>query len=223
MSASDLEALKRDAALAAAEQVRDGMRVGLGTGSTVAHLLPALAARRLRGLRCVATSEATAQRARELGLAVEPFDGLGALDALDLAIDGADQVAPDGWLIKGGGGAHVREKIVAAAAERFIVIVDETKVVEALSPPVPMELLPFGLVATLRAAAPAEIRAGTPLSPDGNVIADHRGPIADPAALATRLSCTPGVIDHGLFPPALTSEVLIAAMGGVQRRAVSGD
>jgi ribose 5-phosphate isomerase A len=220
VSVPHLEALKRDAALAAAELVRDGMRVGLGTGSTVAHLLPALAERGLRGLRCVATSEATTQQARALGLAVEPFEGLAALDALDLAIDGADQVAPDGWLIKGGGGAHVREKIVAAAAERFVVIVDATKVVEALAPPVPMELLPFGLAATLRATAPAEVRPGMPPSPDGNLIADHLGPIADPAALAARLSSTPGVVDHGLFPPALTSEVLIASADGVQRRPV---
>src|SRR3954462_10277243 len=102
MSAADLEALKRAAAEAAAEEVEDGMRLGLGTGSTVAHLLPAIAARGLTGLRCVATSVATAREAAALGLAVEPFE---ALDRLDLAIDGADQIAPDGWIVKGGGGA----------------------------------------------------------------------------------------------------------------------
>ncbi len=143
----EAEREKRAAAEAAAELVEDGMAVGLGTGSTVAHLLPALAARGL-GIRCVATSPATERAARELGLQVEPFDGL---DRLDIAIDGADQVAPDGWLVKGGGGAHLREKIVAAAAERFVVIVDSGKPVEELSPPVPLELSSFGLKATLRA------------------------------------------------------------------------
>src|SRR5690242_5732768 len=104
------------------------MSVGLGTGSTVAFLLPALAARRL-SIRCVATSVRTEVAARELGLTVEQFD---ALDRLDLAIDGADQVDPDGWLIKGGGGAHTREKIVAAAADRFVVIASTDKVVDRL-------------------------------------------------------------------------------------------
>src|SRR4029450_2956507 len=107
--------------------MEDGMRVGLGTGSTVAHLLPALAARRLEGLRCVATSVATEERAKELGIPVEDFD---TLDRLDIAIDGADQIAPDRWLVKGGGGAHTREKIVAATAERFVVIGDSTKPVD---------------------------------------------------------------------------------------------
>ena len=96
------------------------MVVGLGTGSTVAHLLPALAARGLE-IRCVVTSTATEEQARELGIPVEDFD---RLDRLDIAIDGADQIAPDGWLVKGGGGAHTREKIVAAAADRFVVIAD---------------------------------------------------------------------------------------------------
>src|SRR5688572_5006153 len=110
--AVNLEVEKRLAAEQAAELVADGMAVGLGTGTTVAHLLPAIAARSLR-IRCVATSPETETAARELGLDVESFD---RLDRLDIAIDGADQVAPDGWLVKGGGGAHTREKIVAAAA-----------------------------------------------------------------------------------------------------------
>src|SRR5919201_5309764 len=130
---AELDREKRIAAEAAALFVEDGMAVGLGTGSTVAHLLPALAARRL-DMRCVATSPATERAARELGLQVDPFDGLAGLD---IAIDGADQVTPDGWLVKGGGGAHLREKIVATAAERFVVIVDSRKPVEELSPPVP--------------------------------------------------------------------------------------
>src|SRR5262245_53443527 len=115
------------------------MRVGLGTGSTVAHLLPALAARDLE-LRCVATSPATAEAARALGLSVEPFTGADALAELDMAIDGADQVDPSGWLVKGGGAAHTREKAVAAAAARFVVIVSSDKLVERLAPPVPLEL-----------------------------------------------------------------------------------
>src|SRR3954451_3110000 len=116
MESSRLDAEKRAAAEAAAGLVEDGMAVGLGTGSTVGHLLPALEVRGLRGLRCVATSPATERAARELGIEVGEFAGL---ERLDIAIDGADQVAPDRWLIKGGGGAHLREKIVAAAAGRF--------------------------------------------------------------------------------------------------------
>jgi ribose 5-phosphate isomerase A len=212
---AELEALKREAARQAALLVRDGMRVGLGTGSTVRHLLPAIAERGLRGLRCVATSVATAEQAEALGLPVEPFD---TLDRLDLAIDGADEVAPDFWLTKGGGGAHVREKVVAAAADRFVVIVDATKVVAALTPPVPLELLSYGLAATLAAAAPAQVRPGAPPSPDGNVIADHLGPIDEPAALAARLDAVPGVVGHGLFSPDIVHEVLIARAEGVERR-----
>src|SRR4029453_16247845 len=112
---ANLDSEKKLAAEAAAELVADGMRVGLGTGSTVAHLLPALAERGLRNLRCVATSTATEEQAKELGLPVEPFD---QLDRLDIAIDGADQVAPDHWLGKGGGGAHTREKIVGGRGGR---------------------------------------------------------------------------------------------------------
>jgi ribose 5-phosphate isomerase A len=212
---TDQETLKRAAAEQAAHLVEDGMRLGLGTGSTVRHLLPAIAARGLEGLRCVATSVATAEQARALGLPVEPFDALGRLD---LAIDGADQVAPDFAVIKGGGGAHLREKIVAAAAERFVVIVDATKMVDALVPPVPLEVLRFGLQATLEAVAPAAVRPGAPPSPDGNLIADHHGPIDDPAALAVRLDAVPGVVGHGLFAPELVHEVLIGRPEGVERR-----
>ena len=198
---------KRAAAEQAAQLAEDGMRLGLGTGSTVDLLLPALAARGLSDLRCVATSEATERQARALGLPVEPFD---TLTRLDLAIDGADEVAPDRWLIKGGGGAHTREKIVAAAAERFVVIVDESKVVDALSWAVPVELLPFGLAATLERLGPgATLRAGAPRSPDGGVIADVEADLSDPAALAARLAATPGVVDHGLFAPSLVSDVIV--------------
>jgi ribose 5-phosphate isomerase A len=213
MSAVPVEEEKRLAAEAAAALVQDGARVGLGTGSTVAYLLPALAARRLR-LRCVATSPATAEAARRLGLPVEPFD---ALDRLDIAIDGADQIAPDGWLIKGGGGAHTREKVVAAAAERFVVIASSNKPVPRLTPPVPLELLAFGLPATLRAVTPATLRGGPP-SPDGGVIADHHGEIGDPAELAARMDAVPGVVGHGLFPPALVTDVIIGRGTQVEHR-----
>ena len=201
---SDVELEKRAAAEAAALLVEDGMSVGLGTGSTVAYLVPALAARSL-AVRCVATSPRTEEEARRLGLHVERFD---RLERLDIAIDGADQIAPDGWLVKGGGAAHTREKIVAAAAERFVVIADSSKAVDALRPPVPLELVRFGLAATLRALATVELR-DVPPSPDGGVIADYLGVVDDAAALAARLSGTPGVVEHGLFPPALVDRVLV--------------
>jgi ribose 5-phosphate isomerase A len=201
---TETELEKRAAAEAAAALVDEGSTVGLGTGSTVARLLPALADRELN-VRCIATSPATEEQARALGLQVEPFD---RLDRLDIAIDGADQIDPAGWLVKGGGGAHTREKIVAAAAERFVVIVSFDKLVEALSPPVPLELLPYGCQATLRMLTPAALRESPP-SPDGGLIADHLGPIGDPAELAARLAGVPGVVEHGLFPPKLVTEVLV--------------
>ena len=209
---------KQLAAEAAAALVTGGMTVGLGTGSTVAFLLPALASRRL-SIRCVATSEATLRRAGELGLPVELVD---TLDTLDIAIDGADQVTPDGWLIKGAGGAHTREKVVAASASRFVVIGDSTKPVDALRPPVPVELLSFGLPATLRHLGSVTIRPNWPPSPDGGVIADYTGPIDDPARLAAWLAATPGVVGHGLFEPRLTSDVIIGRGELVEHRRLKG-
>jgi ribose 5-phosphate isomerase A len=202
---------KQAVAEAAAELVEPGQRVGLGTGSTVAHLLPALARRELPGLRCVATSVATEEQARTLGLPVEAFEGL---DRLDIAIDGTDQVSPDRWLVKGGGAAHTREKIVAAAADRFVVIGGSDKPVDAIRAPIPLELLAYGLDATLRALGDATLR-DVPRSPDGGVIADYHGDVGDPAELAAWLSALPGVVDHGLFPPSLVSDVLIARGGTV--------
>jgi ribose 5-phosphate isomerase A len=196
--------------------VTSGQTVGLGTGSTVAHLLPALAERGLTDLRCVATSPATAARAQELGIPVEPFERLARLD---VAIDGADQVDPAGWLVKGGGGAHTREKIVAAAADRFIVIADHTKLVDKLKPPIPLELLAFGLPATLQNVNPAKLR-DVPNSPDGGLIADYQGNVSDPQELATRFDQVPGVVGHGLFPPALTSDVLVARGEEVEHRTI---
>jgi ribose 5-phosphate isomerase A len=211
---TDADEEKRLAAAAAAELVTDGMAVGLGTGSTVEHLLPAIARRDLSRIRCVATSVATEEQARELGIPVEEF---GELERLDIAIDGTDQVTPDGWLIKGGGGAHLREKIVAAAAERFVVIADSSKPVEELSPPVPLELFAFGLRSTLARLGSGVALRDAPPSPDGGVIADYRGEIGDPAALSARLAADPGVAAHGLFPPDMVSEVLVGAGGAVDR------
>src|SRR5438034_2982462 len=164
-----LEDQKRAAAQAAADDLADGMRVGLGTGTTVAHFLAALARREL-DLVCVATSPQTEEAARALGLSVQSFD---LLDRLDIAVDGADQVAPDLWLVKGGGGAHTREKVVAAAADRFLVIVSSNELVDRIAPPVPLEVLRFGLAATLRRLSelgPAEVREGAAPTPEGNVI-----------------------------------------------------
>jgi ribose 5-phosphate isomerase A len=202
---------KRAAAAEAARFISDGMTVGLGTGTTVALLIPALAG---RDIRCVATSARTEEAAREVGLRIDPFE---SLDRLDVAVDGADQIDAAGWLVKGGGAAHTREKIVAAAADRFVVIVSSDKLVEALAPPIPVEILPFGVQATLRALGQAELRE-VPPSPDGGLIADYLGPVDDPADLAERLASTPGVVEHGLFPPELVSEVLVGRDDGVERR-----
>jgi ribose 5-phosphate isomerase A len=191
------------------------MAVGLGTGTTVGYFLPALAARSL-AIRCVATSPETERAAQELGLEVEPFDGL---DRLDLAIDGADQVTPAGWLVKGGGAALTREKIVAAAADRFVVIVSSDKVVERIGPPVPLELHAFGLQATLRALGDTTLR-DVPPTPDGGLIADYGGNVGDPAALAARLDAQPGVVCHGLFPPTVVGEILVGRDDRVERRTV---
>jgi ribose 5-phosphate isomerase A len=182
----------------------------------VACLLPALARRGL-DVRCVATSHATEQSARELGLALFELDELGMLD---IAIDGADQIAPDGWVIKGGGGAHTREKIVARSSERFVVIASPEKLRDALQPPVPLEVLRFGAHSTLAAIGDAALR-DVPPSPDGNLIADYLGPVEDPGGLAARLSSTPGVVEHGLFEPELVSDIVIAGPGGIEHRRIA--
>lgn len=186
------------------------MLVGLGTGSTVAYLLPAIASRRVSA-SYVCTSPRTEAAARELGLQVRSFDDI---PALDLAIDGADQVASDFWLVKGGGGAHTREKLVAAAANRFVVIVDSSKLVTALAGPIPVELVAFGLASTLKRLQPTTVR-GIPASPDGGVIADVHGPVHDPATLADWLAAVPGVVEHGLFPPSMVSAVVVGRDDGV--------
>lgn len=195
---------KKAAAEAAALLIEDGMIVGLGTGSTVAFLLPAIAKRKL-DIRCVATSAATEEAARALGLTVESAD---EVDRLDIAIDGADQIAPDHWLVKGGGAAQTREKIIAAAADRFVVIADSSKLVAEIATPIPLELLPFGLAATLKRIGHVTLR-DVPRSPDGGVIADYTGSAADPERLAVWLSSVPGVVEHGIFPASMVHEVII--------------
>jgi ribose 5-phosphate isomerase A len=204
------------AAREAALLVERGMRVGLGTGTTVAFLLEALSTRAIDAT-FVATSPHTQAAALALGLHVEDFD---AETELDLAIDGADQIAPDGWLIKGAGGALTREKIVAASAKRYVIIADSSKLVDSLGPPVPLELMAFGLRATLARLGSTTVRA-VPLSPDGGVVADYHGEVHDPALLSRRLADMPGVVEHGLFAPTLISDVLVAS-GNTVRRVISG-
>jgi ribose 5-phosphate isomerase A len=196
----------REAGVRAAALIEPGMCVGLGTGRTVAWLLRAMAERGLTDLRCVATSPETEQAAIALGIPVEPFD---ELDRLDITIDGADQVAKDRWTIKGGHGAHLREKIVAAAADRFVVIVSAEKMVDTLHPPIPLELRPFGLRATMREVGETQLRPGAPPTPDGGIVADYLGPITDPAGLASRFDQIPGVAGHGLFPPGMVHDVIV--------------
>jgi ribose 5-phosphate isomerase A len=212
----DIPAEKRVAAAAAAALVEGGMRVGLGTGTTVAELVPALGRRSL-AITCVATSPATAELARAHGLDVRPFTDI---DRLDLAIDGADQVDPTGWLVKGGGGAQTRERIVAAAADRFVVIASSDKPVPRLHAPVPLELLAFGLAATLHALPGAVLRDAPP-TPDGGVLADFHGEVGDPALLSERLDAVPGLVSHGLFPPSMVSTVLIARGEDVEARRIT--
>ena len=160
----------------------------------------------------MATSPATEAAARAQGLRVGPFEGI---DRLDLAIDGADKVDQRGWLIKGGGGAHTREKIVAAAADRFVVIVSSDKLVARLSPPVPLEIMAFGLDSVLRSLSGVRLRQ-VPRSPDNGVLADYHGDVEDPERLAARLAATPGVVAHGLFPPSLVSLVVVGRAGQVE-------
>jgi ribose 5-phosphate isomerase A len=207
---------KRLAAEAAAEAIRDGMRVGLGTGSTVAHFLPALARRGLQ-VTCVSTSPETEIAARALGMKAVGFDDI---ERLDVAVDGADQVGADRWLVKGGHGAQTREKIVAAAADRFVVIVSSDKLVESIGPPIPLEVMRFGLAATLRHIAevgPCRAR-DVDVSPDGNLIVDYLGEVTDAARIAAAFEAIPGVVEHGLFPPAMVSEVIAAYPDGSLER-----
>lgn len=208
------EAQKRAAAARAVEFVRPGMRVGLGTGSTAKHFVELLGERVRAGLDVVAvpTSETTMADARRCGI---PLTTLDETPALDLTVDGADEIGPALALIKGGGGALLREKIVAAASERMIVIADHTKWVEALGRfPLPVEIAPFGYGATekaihraisgLQPPGPLPLRRGKDghafVTDGGHWIIDAAlGRIVDPAALADALAAVPGVMEHGLF------------------------
>ena len=226
----DAEQLKRDAALRALDFVRSGMKLGLGTGSTARHLVDALGSRVRAGFDvvCVPTSEATRAQAERYGI---PLTTLDETPALDLTIDGADEIAPDLSLIKGGGGALLREKIVATASARMIVIADASKWVETLGRfPLPVEVVPFGLEATRRAVEAAAAASGCPgaavlrrtkeghpfVTDGGHLILDAAlGRIAEPASLSARLVTIPGVVEHGLFVH-VASLAIIAGSDGLK-------
>lgn len=210
---ADMRELKIEAARAALDQVEDGMRLGIGTGSTAEEFVRVLAERVAGGLTVIGvpTSERTAALCGELGV---PLTTLDETPELDLTIDGADEIGPQLGLIKGGGGALLREKIVAAASQRMIVIADKSKLVETLGRfPLPIEVNSFGLGATVRTiertaralglegALKVRERDGKPFVTDGgHLIVDASfGRIPDPRALANALNAIPGVVEHGLF------------------------
>ncbi len=223
-----MDELKRQAAARALTEVRDGMKLGLGTGSTAKHFVELLGDRVRAGLTVVGvpTSEATRADALGCGIALTTLD---AIDRLDLTIDGADEIDGALNLIKGGGGALLREKIVAAASDRMIVIADESKWVEALGRfPLPVEVIPFGLAATQRAMAhafaesgvsgPMVVRKGKEghvfVTDGGHWIVDaHLGRIEDAPRLANLLNAIPGVVEHGLFIGLACTVVLAGAQG----------
>jgi ribose 5-phosphate isomerase A len=230
VTATDADKLKHAAAARAVEFVRPGMRLGLGTGSTAKHFVTLLAERVRGGLDIVGvpTSEATRADAERQGV---PLTTLDETPALDLTVDGADEIAPDLSLIKGGGGALLREKIVAAASRRMIVIADESKFVPVLGRfPLPVEVVPFGLAATRRAVEAAAAASGCPgsaaprqtreghafVTDEAHLILDAAlARIAQPEALACRLAAIPGVVEHGLFI-GLAQIAIIAGPGGVR-------
>jgi ribose 5-phosphate isomerase A len=223
-----MEDLKRQAAARALEEVRDGMRLGLGTGSTARHFVDLLGEKVRAGMRVVGvpTSEATRIQAESCGIALTTLDDI---DRLDLTVDGADEIDPALNLIKGGGGALLREKIVAAASDRMVVIADDTKWVDVLGRfPLPVEVIPFGLAAIRRGIAKAFAQGGVSgemvlrKRPDGHVfvtdgghwIVDaHLGRIGDAPRLAGLLSATPGVVEHGLFTNLASVAVLAGGQG----------
>jgi len=207
-----IEFEKLAAAREAALLIEPGMVVGLGSGSTVRRLIEVLAEVR-PDAAFVAASPASERAAEANGLRVLSLDVAGRLD---LSIDGADQIDLTGWLIKGGGAAQTREKILAAAAQRFVVIASSDKPVERLRPPVPLELVPFAVERTLAALGDARLRAHTPRSPDGGMIADFLGLVDEPRELAQRLDRQPGVVEHGLFPPELVDLVIVARGGSTE-------
>ncbi len=223
-----MDQLKRQAAAQALEQVQDGMRLGLGTGSTARHFVDLLGERVAGGLRVIGvpTSEATRAQAEACRI---PLTTLDEIDRLDLTVDGADEIDSALNLIKGGGGALLREKIVAAASDRMIVIADDTKWVDVLGRfPLPIEVIPFGLAATQRAIAAAFAQCGVSgqmglrkgrdghvfVTDGGHWIVDaHLGRIGDAPRLAGLLSLIPGVVEHGLFIGLASTAFLAGAQG----------
>ncbi|MCY3833636.1 MAG: ribose-5-phosphate isomerase RpiA [Chloroflexi bacterium] len=222
----NVKALKQQAGEFAATFVESGMLVGLGSGSTAIFATRRIAQRihsgDLRDIRAVPTSLATEAAASELGI---PLTDLTGATRIDITIDGADEVDPAFNLIKGGGGAHLREKIVAQATERLVIVVDDSKLVEQLgtSWAVPVEVIPFGWesqAAYLQfiGARPAlRLDGESPFKTDqGNHILDAAfGPIADPAALDATLSARAGIVEHGLFIN-MTRDVVVASSDGLQ-------
>ena len=222
----DTEALKRESAARAVEEVESGMHLGLGTGSTVAHFLDLLAERlaggELADLVGVPTSVRTADRAEELGI---PLGSLERLSPLDLTVDGADEVAPDLDLVKGLGGALLREKMVAEASRRMIVVADDSKLVDRLGEkaPLPVEVVPFAWKSHLPfleglGAHPErrEDDSGAPYETDnGNFVLDCRFPggIPDPRGLEESLRRRTGVVASGLFLGLATRAVVAGAQG----------
>lgn len=224
------DALKRRAAEAAMTEIRSGMRIGLGTGSTARHFVDLLGAEVAKGFEClcVPTSEETAAQALALGI---PLTTLDDIDSLDVTIDGADEIDREFRLIKGAGGALLREKIVAAASARMVVIADESKLVETLGAfPLSIEVNPFGLAATTRAVRQVMDRFsaqggldlrrmdGTTFTTDGGhyILDASFGRISDAEALSLALLDIPGVVQHGLFLD-LCREAYLAAPDGVIR------
>lgn len=212
------EAAKEATGREAATFVESGMRVGLGSGSTVRFTTIALGEAGL-DIRCTATSVATEELARDVGLEVVTPDQIGALD---IAVDGADEVDPRFNLTKGGGGAHTREKLVAQMSPRFIVVVDESKLVDHLGAfGTPLEVLDFapGVVsARVEALGSDELTTRDERSDNGNLLMDaHFDAIDDPEALARQLAAIPGIVEHGLFPASMVERVIVGADDGSVR------
>src|SRR6202795_3186995 len=226
----DMDALKRQPAARALEHVQDGMKLGLGTGSTAKHFVDLLGEKVRAGMKIVGvpTSEATRAQAEACGI---PLTTLDDIDRLDLTVDGADEMDPALNLIKGGGGALLREKIVAAASDRMIVIADDSKWVDVLGRfPLPVEVVPFGLAATRRAIGRAFAECGVSgqmvvrkgsdghvfVTDGGHWIVDaHLGRITDAPRLANLLNSIPGVVEHGLFI-GLASTAMLAGADGIR-------
>jgi ribose 5-phosphate isomerase A len=214
----DVDAKKKAAALAALDFVEEGMLIGVGTGSTVNHFIAALAARRHRIAGAVSSSEASSRRLREAGIEVVELNDAGDLP---LYVDGADEATRHLDLVKGGGGALAREKVVAAASRRFVCIIDDAKLVPVLGKfPLPVEVIPMArsLVARKLVALGGQpvYREGF-VTDNGNVILDvHNLKIRDPAALEAEVGLLAGVVAVGLFARRGADSLLVAGDGGVQ-------